>query len=207
MKKKLIFFAFLLLGICSLKAQELDITSSEIWIKGISSYGYLRFFNNGTLLYDKTSGAPDGNAFHINVASNQSQGLKITKNWASPAAFCVYSDGTAYLKTIAVTSDSRLKDNILPIESQILNLKKIQGVSYTWKNNDGKGTKGNKRTFGLLAQDLEKIYPDLVFTDEEGTKSIYYIELIPILISSIKEQQSVIEDMQKRLDVLEKKNK
>jgi hypothetical protein len=78
-------------------------------------------------------------------------------------------------------------------------------VSYKWKNDDGKGTKGNKRTFGLLAQDLEKVYPDMVFTDEDGNMSIYYTELIPVLINVAKEQQALIEDLQKRLLTLEKK--
>jgi hypothetical protein len=109
------------------------------------------------------------------------------------------------MKNIAVTSDSRLKEDILPLDAQLAKLKKIQSVSYKWKNDDGKGTKGNKRTFGLLAQDLEKVYPDMVFTDEDGNMSIYYTELIPVLINVAKEQQALIEDLQKRLLTLEKK--
>lgn len=203
--KKLVIALFILVGVFNAKAQEIDIANSEIWIRGFNTRGYLCLLNNGTLVYDKTSSAPDGNSFHINVASNQSQGLKITKNWASPASFCVYSDGTAYMKNIAVTSDSRLKEDILPLDAQLAKLKKIQSVSYKWKDDDGKGTKGNKRTVGLLAQELEKIYPDMVFTDEDGNMSIYYTELIPVLINVAKEQQALIEDLQKRLLTLEKK--
>lgn len=214
LKSVLILIVFLILGIKCIVAQEIELTSSEVWLRGANTYGYLRFLNNGTLLYDKTLGAPDGNAFHINVASNCTQGLKITKNWASPSVFCVYSDGTAYLKNLAVTSDSRLKDDVLPLSSQTENLKKLQGVSYKWKEDDGKGMKGDKRTYGLLAQDLEKVYPDMVFTDEDGNMSIYYTELIPVLINVAKEQQVLLDaqqmkiaDMEKRLQALEKKSK
>ncbi len=67
--------------------------------------------------------------------------------------------------------------------------------------------------FGLIAQDLQKIYPELVvennFTGDskEGFEylGINYTELIPVLIKGMQEQQQIIEQLQKRIETLEKK--
>jgi hypothetical protein len=65
-----------------------------------------------------------------------------------------------------------------------------------------------------LAQDLEKVYPDMVFRGDSGQLGIFYIELIPVLIEAMQEQQAVIEqqakqliDIEQRLAKLEKKSK
>ena len=52
---------------------------------------------------------------------------------------------------------------------------------------------------GLLAQDVEKVLPNLVFTDNEGKKLVDYISLIPILIKAIDEQQKEINELKSRL--------
>lgn len=124
----------------------------------------------------------------------------IRANWASPASFCVYGDGTAWLHTTAVTSDSTLKTDITKLESQVDNIKKLKSVSYKWKS---KSLKGDKKTFGLLAQDLEKVYPDMVLTNDSGVKAIYYDELIAVLIEVAKEQQTLIEGLQEKAATIE----
>ena len=57
---------------------------------------------------------------------------------------------------------------------------------------------------GFVAQDLQKIFPELVSEDKDGMLSIDYIGLIPVIVESIKEQQQIIEDQSKRMQVLEK---
>lgn len=52
-----------------------------------------------------------------------------------------------------------------------------------------------KKRFGFLAQDVEKIFPDLVYTTVNGSKAINYVEMIAILVESIKEQQTKIEEL------------
>lgn len=65
-----------------------------------------------------------------------------------------------------------------------------------------------------MAQDLEKVYPDMVFHGDSGELAIFYTELIPVLLSAVQEQQELIEkqaerllDIEKRLEKLEKGNK
>lgn len=57
-----------------------------------------------------------------------------------------------------------------------------------------------KKHFGLLAQDVEKVFPDLVYTAIDGTKAINYIEMIALLVEGMKEQQVMIEIQEKRLN-------
>jgi hypothetical protein len=67
--------------------------------------------------------------------------------------------------------------------------------------------KSDKINFGFLAQDLEKIYPDMVFRGDSGEMGIFYVELIPVLLNAIQEQQAEIESKNKHLIQLEAQNK
>ncbi|MCF8360896.1 MAG: tail fiber domain-containing protein [Prolixibacteraceae bacterium] len=215
MKKLEVLSFFILLVIMPatwLFAQEIEADDNYVYIRGENTNGYMKFYPTGTVFYVKRSTAPDGNAFHINVANNHTKAFSISKEWSTPHAFTVYSDGTAYLKNIAVTSDSTLKDVITEIGSQVDNVKKLRGVTFKWKTDNGQ--KGDKKTYGLLAQDLEKVYPDMVFRGDSGELGIFYTELIPVLLQVTQEQQALIEtqakqllDIEKRLSKLEKRSK
>ena len=91
-------------------------------------------------------------------------------------------------------SDSRLKKDITPIVGALDKVIQMQGVNYKWRK-DLPQNEGQLETnqFGLIAQELEKIVPELVHTDNQGWKSVEYSHLVPLLIESIKEQQAEIE--------------
>ena len=57
---------------------------------------------------------------------------------------------------------------------------------------------------GVVAQEVEKVLPELVNTDENGYKSVEYANLTPVLIEAIKEQQAIIDQQNKRIENLEK---
>ncbi|MBK8353534.1 MAG: tail fiber domain-containing protein [Saprospirales bacterium] len=64
----------------------------------------------------------------------------------------------------------------------------LKGVSYFFNKEDFKDKNFNdNKQVGLIAQEVEKIYPELVQTDEQGFKSIDYAKLTPILVEAIKE--------------------
>jgi hypothetical protein len=76
-------------------------------------------------------------------------------------------------------------------------VKALDGVTYYWRTDEFPDMKLEDRLqYGLIAQDLEKIVPELVNTDSEGWKSVEYTHLIPILLEALKEQQGVIETLQ-----------
>ena len=96
-------------------------------------------------------------------------------------------------------SDINLKTNINNIETPLETISKLKGVTFDWKDHiieTDKTLQGTKH--GLIAQEVEKILPNLVHTNK--TKSVSYIEIIPILIEAIKEQQNQINDLKNKIN-------
>lgn len=60
----------------------------------------------------------------------------------------------------------------------------------------------NRRHIGFIAQELEEVFPEIVYTDEKGYKSIHYTALIPVMVAALKEQQAEIEALNERLNEL-----
>jgi len=109
-------------------------------------------------------------------------------------AFIVNYDGSATLSgDLTLNSDARLKSNIISLGSTLAKLLMIDGKSYTMKSNE------SKSKIGLLAQDVQKAFPELVKTtnNEDKTLSVNYQGLIPVLINAIKEQQKQIKELKK----------
>ena len=82
-----------------------------------------------------------------------------------------------------INSDARLKSNIISLGSTLAKVLAIDGKSYTM-NRD----KNNKTNIGVLAQDVQKVFPELV-SESNDVLSVNYQGLIPVLINAIKEQQ------------------
>ena len=112
---------------------------------------------------------------------------------ANPSnAFVVNYDGSATLSgDLTVNSDARLKSNIISLGSTLSKLLLIDGKSYTMKSNEA------VEKIGLLAQEVQTAFPELVKAagDEEGTLSVNYQGMIPVLINAIKEQQKQIDEL------------
>jgi hypothetical protein len=105
------------------------------------------------------------------------------------------SDGTL----ISGSSDERLKENIAPLQGSLEKVNQLQGVSFTWKADPGQG-----ESIGFIAQEFEKVVPELVFTNQtDGYKGINYAEVTALLTEAIKEQQKIIETLQNRIEKLE----
>ena len=111
-------------------------------------------------------------------------------------AFVVNYDGSATLSgDLTINSDMRLKSNIISLTGALSKLLEIDGKTYTMKSNE-KDTK-----IGLLAQDVLKVFPELVKTENnsEGTLSVNYQGLIPVLINAIKEQQKQLKKIKEEI--------
>jgi Chaperone of endosialidase len=100
-------------------------------------------------------------------------------------------------------SDFRYKTNIHPLSNALENILKLQGVTYDWRIKDfPEWHFNNRKQIGVIAQEVEKIYPELVETDEKGYKSVDYSKMTPILVEAIKSQQTIIEKQKKEIDDL-----
>jgi hypothetical protein len=91
-------------------------------------------------------------------------------------------------------SDVRFKTNVHPIGSALASVLALRGVRYEWNALGVQhGGKAGAPQVGLIAQELEKLYPELVSTDAEGYKAVNYAQLTPVLLEALKEQQAQIE--------------
>lgn len=81
-------------------------------------------------------------------------------------------------------SDIRLKTSIEDLPDALENIISLRGVSFDWK--DEVRAKADGRQIGLIAQDVEKVYPQAVITNEDGTKALNYDALLGPVIESIK---------------------
>ncbi len=142
---------------------------------------------------------------------------------AGTNAYAGYFWGNVYVSgTVTQSSDRSLKKNIMPLSGSLQKILDLQGVTFEWKSETelGKSDPGNianrkptelklfgfpeGKQIGVIAQDVEKVLPELVQTDAEGLKSVDYIKMIPLLIEAIKEQQSLIESQNGKIANLEK---
>lgn len=105
------------------------------------------------------------------------------------------SDGTLTTST----SDIRLKENIETLETCLEKVLQLRSVSFTWKTDPEMGTR-----IGFIAQEFEKVIPELVFTNEvDGYKGINYAEVNAVLVEAIKELKTENDELRVRLDKLE----
>ena len=115
--------------------------------------------------------------------------------WQNATRFLTTSPGATITGVLTETSDIALKEDIKPISNSLSNLKQLNGYSYKFKET------GNK-AIGLTAQDVEKVYPDLV-TGDEGEKGLHYSGLIAPLIEAIKELSAEVDTLKTKVAALE----
>ena len=131
-------------------------------------------------------GADGGWDFQI-YGSGGTQGF-LTSNWGGWGAYCDTSGNWTANGNVTAYSDEKLKDNIQLIENPIEKVKAMNGVTYN--RND---IEGNPRHTGVVAQEVEKVLPEVVMTNDEDIKTVAYGNMVGLLIEAIKEQQNEIE--------------
>jgi hypothetical protein len=105
-------------------------------------------------------------------------------------------------------SDARLKVNVAPITNALARLDKIQGVSFEWNDfYDSLGAPHKRREVGLVAQEVEAVFPELVSDwGQEGYKGIDYNRFTAILIEAIKELSAANAWLAKRFTLFEQRH-
>jgi integrin beta 8 len=129
---------------------------------------------------------------------------------ANPAAMTneLEVNGHATVITLTETSDQRFKKNILPLQNSLSKLLSLRGVSYQWRIDDFPNRRFKEGSnIGLIAQEVQQLFPELVSTNSEGFLSVSYSGLSPIIIEAMKEQQKLIEDLQSELKEADNKYK
>ena len=110
-----------------------------------------------------------------------------------------------YGGALTSSSDKRFKLNIVPINNAIHKLQSIRGVYYKWRKDEfPERNFTDEKQIGVIAQEVEREFPEIVKTNNDGYKSIDYAKLTPILIEAVKEQQILISEIKTHNDELQK---
>lgn len=142
--------------------------------------GRIRIKHNGTtsgIHFNNSQNVVDG---FIGMKTDAQIGFYINNQWR----FWIDNAGNGTLGgTLTQSSDRRIKRDFSPLSSSLENLISLNGYHYYWKDKD----RDQSLQTGLVAQDVEALFPELVKTDEKGFKSLNYTGLIPHLIESVKQ--------------------
>ena len=124
-----------------------------------------------------------------------------TASNAKSDAFKVMFNGDATVSNdltvsgdVNITSDARLKSNIVSLGSTLPKLLQIDGKSYEMKG---------KQKIGVLAQEIQEVFPELVSEDDNEMLAVNYQGLVPVLINALKEQDKIIKTQEERLNKIE----
>ena len=96
------------------------------------------------------------------------------------------------------SSDRRFKDNLTQIVTPLSKLSRINGYSFNWNNDKQHIYKG--KDYGVVAQEIQEVLPELVQERENGYLAVNYEKLVPLLIESIKELKTQIDHLNKKLE-------
>jgi hypothetical protein len=195
-------------GSPSAKLEVADNTTIKIGNAYLSSggnYAHLathQWYDGSNWIYDGTPGG----VIQINgqtltfYAHNGGENFQTNLHLAS--------NGNLIIRGILTqNSDLRLKENLEQIQNPVEKIKQIKGYTYNKINQ-------TEREAGIIAQEIEKVLPEVVRTNEDGYLNLNYGGIIPLLVEGIKEQeeeirqqQKEIDDLKERLAILEEKMK
>ncbi len=156
-------------------------------------------------IYNKTDETPNPDFFSYQntafVIGNGGYDSEGNTSDTFSNAFEVLFDGTTTIAgDLNINSDARLKANIISLGATLSKLLQIDGKTYTMKKDTN-----HKKKIGLLAQDIEKVFPELV-TETNDIKSVNYQGLVPVLINAMKEQQDEIINQKDEIERLKKQD-
>jgi len=154
------------------------------------------------------AGAPTFNVLH-DGASPMNPALRVNENGnvgigtTAPAYRLdvdgdINSSGIIRVNGMMVASDRRYKNTIANLANSLSIIGQLRGTTYLLNNQEV----STDEQFGFIAQEVEKVLPNLVMTDHEGYKAVNYVGLIPVLTEGIKDQQNLIDVQQDEINQL-----
>ncbi|MFZ9045397.1 MAG: tail fiber domain-containing protein, partial [Cyclobacteriaceae bacterium] len=130
----------------------------------------------------------------ISDGGTSSFGQIIVKDAAQADAIVLNGfDGSAFFAgAVNQSSDLRLKTSIQQLQGSLEGVLSLRGVSYKWLNKK----KTQRTQIGLIAQEVEEVYPEFVHTDAQGMKSVNYAQMTAVLIEAVKELNAKVESLE-----------
>ncbi|MHC4309395.1 MAG: tail fiber domain-containing protein [Planctomycetota bacterium] len=123
----------------------------------------------------------------------------------SDPAYKLDVDGDIGCVTLHESSDARLKTNVRQLSNVLDRVEKIRGVSFEWNEEaESIGATAGDKHIGVIAQDVEKVFPELVSAPTNDYKSVDYTKLTAVLVEAVKELKSENDLLKQRVNTLER---
>ncbi len=164
------------------------------WIQsGTSMYAPIFYDLNDTSYYADPASTSMFNDLRANVFYDRAN----TGYYLQPRATSVLN--TVYANSYYYNSDARLKKDIEPLSDSLAKVLKLEPVTYEWKD----ATRGQGVQLGFIAQDVQKVVPELVSENASTTiLSVDYAKVTPLLVGAIQTQQQQLDKQQQEIDEL-----
>ena len=149
---------------------------------------------------------PGGNPYGIDFYTAFTNRMAITNGGrvgvgvVEPQYTLHVNGSVAGVGAYANVSDGRYKQRLTPIPNAVERVAQLHGVRFEWKRDDRPDLElPEGQQLGLIAQEVEGVFPEAVSTADDGTKSIAYSTLIPVLVEAVKEQHHEIASLRAAL--------
>ena len=120
-----------------------------------------------------------------------SVGIKVNESTNMPSYALDVSGSIRASGTVLQSSDERLKENIYPIDNSLDRVNAIDGVYFNWKEKQ-------ERNAGVIAQQVQKVLPEVVSEDNNGYLNVDYGGIVPLLLEAIKELESRVKELENK---------
>lgn len=191
--------------------------SDQLWFQGKLGY-YLTYGEQASTVVSYYDPAKNSNfVFNTNLRVN---GVNITSDARmkdniqpieNPIDILSKVDGVSYTYRLSEIKNNReSKENAFSETSETTTIvdaalteKELRDEQIKKEIEEREKAEANRKRIGFMAQDIQKVLPELVQTDEKGIMSIDYIGFIPLIVESLKQMQQTIQDQQKEIETLQ----
>lgn len=197
-----------LVGVCGYAMPDV-IGGHAIGVMGIAKNGLLGWNYGvvGMLMPNSSSG--------IGVfGTNESSESFVSGSYAGYFKGQTKVNGDFYCTSISTTSDVRLKTNIAKVKTEeVQKIQKLRAIQFNWQQIEdlhsedtikkmyfSDDTDYKRSHYGFVAQEVQKLFPELVHEDEEGYLGVNYVELIPLLVQAIQELSAEVSELKANID-------
>ena len=165
----------------------------------IESYGYTTYDSSNTVgfgytTYDSANTIGLVDSAYVAARSAAFDSASVARLYYNGTDVKAEATNTGITVTgdVNSTSDRTMKDNIEDLVGALETINQIQPVSFNWKTT-------GKKAYGVIAQEIEQVLPEIVSEDANGIKSVGYTQLIPFLIQAVQELQKEVDELKSKV--------
>lgn len=149
---------------------------------------HLEKANSGEVVGVVRNTATDGYGLSLRNGDNSRYALAVSNAAGTANSIQLFGSGRITCVNLTQTSDATLKKNVQPLENTLEKVRELRGVSFEWKDEGvNSGSDSDERHVGVIGQEVEQIFPELVSTDADGIRSVDYARLCVVLLEAVKE--------------------